>query len=354
VYAAHRAAAVRAILQTAKEARDDAVSQRNAIESLQLGLGNYETTLQRARDLATLDRRSAMASFQSAATLMDTQLQPAAEALDHIALQRMRESLATETGRSGTERAALALGVAVLGMTLVLVQISLAYRTRRLLNLPLLGASLLTLVFGLHALAATGDLQGGLTAATGGIFGTGHNLELAHVAGARAAAEGSRAGLAPERDSNHAQERFASSADLVATIPASLTGEELVDALRDGRQVPEFRGYLADSVNQTSRREEREAELRTLTAWNAFRQAAEAPGALAGRPGKIAGPEVSFPAFETAVEEATALAQRRFSEAVQTSSHALGVLQVQGMIATLLSTLLVFAGFAPRIREYRA
>lgn len=353
-YAAHRSEAVRAILDAAEETRERVGEQRDSIESLQLGLGNFETTLQRARDLASTDRRSAVEAFRSAETVMDRDLQPAAETLDRTASEHLAQLLTAEAERTRIERALLSAGLLLLVGTLVFVQITLTQRTRRVLNLALVAANILVLLFGVHVVTLAGRLQAQLTSPVQAAFDSAHTLELARVYGALSDADRSSSTLSRDTPSAQARLRSEADADRVATLAPAMTGEQLLAALREGRAVEGFSGLLAAAAMHPVNAAQREAVLDSIRAWHGVRAPASARvqgSATAG--GKIVPETDPYMDFEGSLSHATSLAEEPFLAATRAVNAGLGTLQTEAVLGTLGGVLLVLLGFAPRIREYR-
>ncbi len=357
-----RVEAARAIVATAENITfGDA--ERMPIQSLQVGLGSYERLVQRARDLHERDDASAVATYREAADVLDTVLLPAAEALD-----RGNDDLLERTYRAGTFRSSgtrfliVFAGLILLGV-LASAQTMLSQRMHRTFNLPLLAATFAVCAVSLFAVRAVSRSHEGLREAKEDAFATVHALWRARAAAYAANSEESRSLLDPAHAAEH-QGRLRSDTDAVANLPAGLSPEQLLAAIREQRHIDGFSGYLADEVSHATFAGEREAAWKTMDTWQRYaaltaqvrlleragqhRKALElCTGTGEGQAGR------AFQDFDEALGQALAIDQSAFDAATNRAGWALSGLEAETAFAAGIIAVLVVAGFAPRIREYQ-
>ena len=138
-------------------------AERAPIKQLQIGLGEFEIKIQRARDFHERNDPQAIAVYQAASQIVENKLLPAADALDRANFNVLEETF--ELGRNlvqGTQIGVAAASLILLAM-LVYVQWDLTQRVRRMLNPALLAASIVALAAGWlvfsHLSTAAEDLR---------------------------------------------------------------------------------------------------------------------------------------------------------------------------------------------------
>ena len=357
-----RVEAAQALLGTAEHITfGDA--ERMPIQSLQVGLGSYARLVQRARDLHERGDPGAVAAYREAAGVMDTVLVPAADAVDRGNSELLERAYAAETFRASVTRALIVLLAFITLAVFAAAQMMLSQRVHRTFNPLLFMATLVVSALALFAVHAESRSQEALREAKEDAFTTVHALWRARATAYAANSEESRFLLDPAHAEQH-QRSLVSHLDAVASPPSGLSPEQLLAAVRERRRIEGFSGYLADEVNHVTFRGDRDAAWNTLAAWQRYR--AFAPQILqlerSGQPRKAielcvgtkegqAGS--AFQEFDAALGEGLRLDQIAFEDALGRSESALAGLEVGAGLAAGLVAVLVFAGFAPRLREYR-
>ena len=156
-YDQSRMVAAQALLYAARSITGQRITgQRDPLEKIQMQLGSYEALIQRARDLHDAEDPRAVDTYAEAASLVDNDLLPAGEQLDNANFRRLEEAYARQGAYSiGSRFVVLLFGIALLG-ALLWLQSFITNRTRRILNLPLIAATLLALAFTLWGLTVFG------------------------------------------------------------------------------------------------------------------------------------------------------------------------------------------------------
>src|SRR5579875_2272626 len=267
-YELRREEASRALI-TAAENITYGEAERVPIQSLQIGLGTYERLVQKSRDLDETAPPKAVAAYRDAAALMDTTLLPAADALDGANTDVLEQTYRSESLRSTETRLTIVCTGAALLFVLVWVQMMLSQRMHRTFNPPLLVATLLAGVTAFHAVQALAASHHQLKVAKEDAFSSIHALWRARATAYQANSEESRYLLDTAHAADH-QDAFGREASALATLPPGLSPVEVVSALREGRRVDGFSGYLADELNNITFPGERDAAIDVLSAWQGY------------------------------------------------------------------------------------
>ncbi len=360
-----RSEAARALLQAIHDSPDspDAGSERASMETLQLGLGTYERVAGNAQ--GGNEGKSAANSmlFNRSTDLMDGKLLPAARVLQQSGEVRLRDSFRRLSARSAAARAGVSAACLLILVTLAFAQLFLSRRTHRTFNLPLLGATALTTLLGVHLLSVLASSQRELTLAEGDPFASVHTLwqvrELAYAADleeGRYFLDRVHGGLA--------ERTFTQDAALVASTPAELTTEQLVAALREGHSVDGFSGLLATEISRKQFSDERETMLKALPLWEKYISLAIRARHLQGAESREQGVQLyagrgagqaqgTLLQFEETVAAASTMGQAAFEDGMSQELAASRGAEFETGAAVAAIAALVVLGFAPRLREYR-
>ncbi len=129
--------------------------EEKIVKSLQLNSSGYFIKMQEARDARRRnDQIGALNIYRSAASLVDRDILPKAEELNRVNSTELQSSY----DRNSVTNGGISWLIAVIGMVqiglLIWIQLFLYQRMRRVLNLPLLGASAISIVFLSYTLTA--------------------------------------------------------------------------------------------------------------------------------------------------------------------------------------------------------
>jgi hypothetical protein len=335
--------------------------EREPLEKIQMQLGYYEALIQRARDLHDQKDPRTLDAYARAASLVDNDLLPAADELDKANFRRLDEAYARQGGYSiGSRVLVLLFGIALLG-GLLWLQSFITNRTRRILNLPLLAATLIALAFTLWVLMVFGTEEHELKTARQDAFTSIRALWKARAAALSAAGDGSRFLLRSAKLAGTADD-FQRNVNSLILLPS---GVMMQDVARDGlNENSGATGYLADEIHNITFPREREPAVETTAKFAQYlaidgeMRRLEAAGkhteAVALRLGsQPSQAEYAFNQLDDALGRTLAVNQRAFDDAIKTGFSALSHFEAKAAVAALLIVLLVFAGLAPRIAEYR-
>ncbi len=361
-YEERRSEAVRAMMQ-AGESEAGNQSGKAYLETLQLGLGTYERLVGASHDLHTRGDAGTVPAYNRAAHFMDETLLPASRSLEDVGEGQLADTYKAQSFRSAGLRFLVGAVCLLELLALVAAQLFLSRRTHRTFNLPLVGASAVTLVLGTHLLGVLANSHRQLVAAREDAFTSVHSLWHIRETAYAADREESRYLLDPVHGGSSVQ-AFARDSSAMATKPAGLTPDQLVSALRERHSVDGFSGLLAAEIQETDSAEEREALLRALTAWQQYtaldaevyrlQHAGLHEKAVqlytGNEPGQAHG---ALKHFDDATEVAVSMSQATFDDEVHQGLSMVSSAELEGGVATCMVAALVVLGFAPRIREYR-
>lgn len=336
-------------------------AERDPILRIQLGLGTHEARIQRARDLRQEGNEGWVAAYGKAADLIDREILPAADALDQANLDVLNHTYEFQHGRSVASRGFIVAVAVVMLAVLALVQLFITGRTRRLINIPLLLATCITVgmtYYGLHVLARA---QNDLKVAREDAFTSIHALWRARALAYAASAGESRYLLDRQNAPKHEQEFF-NERNALVKLPGGTTFQSMAQAA--GSHVDGFTGYLADALNNITFPGEREAVVETLGALGEYLRVDEQIRTLersghhkeaialctGTKPGES---NWAFRQFDNALDRTIAINQAAFDRAVGSGFTALARFDVQMSICAVAVGILALLGLMQRIREYR-
>jgi hypothetical protein len=338
-------------------------AERVPIEQIQLALGEYEIRVQQARDYHEAGDPRRDAAYLAATAKMDDVLWPAADALDKANLDVLQDTYRTRRSLASISLVALIfIGVALMSILLA-IQVFVFRRTNRVLNLPLVGCTLICLAFLMHAVGILGASMRHLKVAKEDAFTSMHALWRARAVAYRASADESRflllhsGGGVFERD-------FDAQIDSLAKVPDGQSYEQTANRAVAGKKANDFTGYLADELKNITFEGEGEAAKATLIALQDYvardgqLRALEHAGkhqdaiaqALGGRSGQS---HWAFEEFDRGLTKTLAINQKAFDEAVEEGFRALYGFEITALVAGVALCGLLWLGIRPRLREYQ-
>jgi hypothetical protein len=312
---------------------------------------------------------AALAYYQQATDLMQTGILPTVGSLTNVSNGELTATYQTGRDTSLGGAAAVAGVGALLVLALVVLQVFLARRYRRMVNPALAAATLLAVVFTAVAATRLSGTSDDLTVAKQSAFGSIIALTQARAVSYGANADESRYLVDPARAAQY-QQAFLSSSQQIADVgPVTLSGYDAalaadIKAYQQDNSDIRFGGYLGTEFRNITFPGERQAAVATLLAWQQYekddhtlRTTAETnlPAAVAYDTGTAPSQsDGSFNAYDTALSSVLAVNQRAFTAALQAGQHAVAdwdlVLPAAGAV---LIAALTLAGVRPRLAEYR-
>jgi hypothetical protein len=305
------------------------------------------------------DATGALGAYYNATDLMHQRVLPAANELDKANYAYLKAEYAKQQLRSEGAEVVVGLVAALLAAALAWTQIFLFRRMRRILNVPLLAATLLTLGVGAYLVLTIATAREDLRVAKEDAFESIHALWQARAVAFDANGDETRYLLGGARAASF-EKAYKDKVAKLATVPqpeASLFGS---------KDMPKrYQGYFADEMRNITFDGERDAALKMINTFAAYDQidgkirAYERAGKHADAIELCIGSRddesnAAFDRFDKALLEVIAINRKEFDRTVDAGELALIVAGVVLPVACLVIALLALVGIRPRLREYAA
>ena len=245
-------------------------NEREIVQTLQLKSSNYFLKLQEARDAHKRgDRIGALTAYRSAASLMDREILPKSEELDRVNSIELNDAY----GKHNLSSILLTLAIALIGLIqisiLILIQIFLYQRMRRIFNLPLLGATAIAILFLAYTMNSIVSATANLKVAKEDAFESMHNLRQARALSYMANADESRY-LLDTADGDKHDRAFTEKIQKIVSIPQGKSLKDVIISIpRSGKEhkfdLSGFTGFYAEELKNITFEGELAATVDTLT-----------------------------------------------------------------------------------------
>ncbi len=378
LYERRRAEADAAAVQAAQLAGGDPALRRTVQEVLD-GLGRYERLVGRAMEL---DRQAAhppgelpkqvVDAYREATDLMKLELLPKAYNITLDTGAQVRQDYETKRSAVLTGRTWVAVTGLVVLLFLVATQLYLTRTFRRVLNPPLVLATL-------AALALTAAGAGLLTAQAGHMrkakedgFDSILQLSRARAISHSAFADESRYLLDPGRADTYEQTYLDKSLSVIqpdlGDAPVNLENyhaglEEKLGSFRAGEGDVPFLGFFGDEARAVEPGREADALQKTLQAYLVVQRndarmrelasSGDRAAAVDLRMGRTSDAISDFGAYDAALAALTAVHQDAFDEAIRDADGGLRGWNAVPAGGAAAIALLILAGVRPRLAEFR-
>lgn len=321
-----------------------------ALQSINSSLATYAGQVEAARVANNAGLPDADDRLIGAIDVIRSEISPELEVLTAGAQGRLADDLDAGTN---ARRIAYAL-IFVALVILVLGQLYLASRTRRLFNIFAVLATVAVVAMGVWVYTLSTNQQRYLDEARDGGYES-----IALTANIQANAfrvkAGESLGLIPG-----APDTAGEQAELFTSLASGEITEEEVARVRDGLGIPGNSGLLFDAAALADDDRERAAAAEMLERWRRYRATADeitalvATGDIDAAQALAAGQSnTDFNGFNTAVESVISDNRVQFENSVESADNALSWFRPVLMALTALGALLALAGFDQRIRDYR-
>jgi hypothetical protein len=374
-YEKDRATADADLQQAAVTAATNSAAQAE-LQSVLEGMGQFETLSAQALLTDQQDARAAGPApaaaagyYRQATDLMRTRILPAVSSLTTVSADELTGSY--EAGRSTASSAigvVITVGLALLA-ALVVFQVYLAVRFRRMVNPALAAATLLTLVMMIVTVTLLGSESEHLRVAKQDAFDSIIALTQARAVSYDANADESRYLVDPGRAAQY-QQSFLAKSQLLANVgnvgiyqyDSALAQD--VSAYQAGNSDVRFGGYLGAEFHNITFPGERAAAVRTMLAYQAYERddrvlrslaKTNMAAAVAYDTGTAPGQsDWAFNRYSAALSSLITINENAFTAAV-TAGKDDGGPQAATLPAAgaLLIAVLVLLGVRPRLAEYR-
>ena len=338
-------------------------AEEGIVQSLQLSGSAYLLKLQEARDAHKRgDTIGTLNIYRSAATLIDRQIIPQAEQLSRVNAQELEKTYANQSFFNG----GIALLITIVGLVqiviLVMIQIFLYRRMRRMLNLPLLGATIIAIIFLVHTLSSFVSATNNLKVAKADAFDSLRALRQMRSLSYKANADESRYLLDRSNAIVHEQS-FNDKIKKILTIPANQSIDSILANVQQKKPTQGITGLFADELNNITFKGERELAIDTLKLFKEYLEIDKQIRQLSST-GKIAEaialcigtkPGESNWAFERYKNKHTELMdlnKKEFEDNIKLGEQHLDNYEIIAAVALSSIAILTLFGLRPRLMEY--
>jgi hypothetical protein len=338
--------------------------EKKIVESLQFNFSAYLLRLQEARDTHKRgDAASTLAIYQNAAQLMDREIIPQAEKLGQVNAQELEKSFNRQNFTNG----GIAFAIAIVGLTQIgiicAIQLFLYLRMRRILNIPLLGATAISIIFLGYTLSSFIGASANLRTAKSDAFDSVYALRKMRSLSYKANADESRYLLDRANSAKHEQS-YNDKVTRILNIPADRSIESIISNVSQKKPTSGLTGLFADGLNNITFAGERELAIETLKAWNDYlkidtqiRQlyrsgkVAEAIALCIGtKPGES---NWAFDRYKNIHTKLMDLNKQEFEQNIKRGQERLDNFEIIAAVALSSVAILTLFGLRPRLMEYR-
>lgn len=342
--------------------------EEKIVQSLQFNGSGYLLKLQEARDARNRkDLVGAINIYRSAANLVDRDILPQAEQLDLVNYQELEDLYERQNFTNGGIAVLISLlGLVQLGI-LVSVQIFLYQRMRRIFNLPLIGATAISLIFTLYTINALAGAKSNLKVAKEDAFESIHTLRQARALSYMANADESRY-LLDYANANLHDRAFRTKVGKLVTLPP---GKSLADIIKliplnEGNlsfKLDGFNGLYAKQLSNINFEGEPAAAIEMLKSLDTYLQIDEQIRQLY-RSGKVAEAVAlctgyqqgqsnwAFEQYRNANEKLRKINEALFAEKITEANHKLDYFEIIAPVALGGVAVITLFGLRPRLAEY--
>jgi hypothetical protein len=337
--------------------------EEKLIQNLQLNSSTYLLKLQEAKDAHQRgDAISSLKIYRDAANLMDNEIIRQAEELSQLNSLEL-DKIYAERGIENSRISFLIIitGFALIGI-LVMIQMFLYERMRRILNLPLLGATAIAIIFLGYTLDSFVGAATNLKIAKEDAFNSLHALRQMRSMSYQANADESRYLLDRVNAKNHEQSFNNKIAKIIA-IPVNQSVEGIVNNTNQGKKTPAITGLLANSLNNITFPGEGQLAIDTFNSFNYYLsidkeirrlytsgKVAEAIALCIGN--QEGQSNWAFEKYKSAQTSLIDLNQKQFDGNIKSGNDRLENFEAIAIVALITISTLTLLGVRPRLMEY--
>lgn len=339
-------------------------SERLPITTLFDGLGRYLELVSEARYRKDIGDAVGAASLYGAATdLMHQRLMPAADSLDATNRAHLDLDYREEQSRNLVGAVVAGFIAGALALVLIAAQVYLARKVRRIFNLPLLAATVLTVGYAVYLITRITVARHDLRVAKEDAFESIHAMWKARALAYDANGDETRYLLGGPRASSFEQ-AYHDKVQRLATAPQ--VADKVLNGILASKGLPAgYKGLFADELGNLTFPGEGQAALRMVRAFGEYDRLDQRMRTLerAGKHDQAIDlcigngadqSNAAFERFDKALHEVIKINHEQFDATVKDGMRVLLVAGVVGPIASLVIALLALFGLRPRIREYAA
>ena len=337
--------------------------EQELVQTLQLNSSAYLLKLQEARDAHKRgDAIGTLNIYRDAASLMDNGIIKKAEEISKLNADELNNKYQEQKNTN------LGIGILIslIGLVqiaiLVMVQIFLYRRMRRILNLPLLSATAISIFFLGYALNSLGVAASSLKIAKEDAYESLFALRQMRSLSYKANGDESRYLLDRINAPTHEQ-AFNNKIDRIIKLPSNQSNASIIANVQQGKSTAELTGLFADELNNITFAGERELAIATFMKFNDYlaidrtiRQlyrsgkVTEAIDLCIGnKPGES---NFAFDAYKDAQTRLIALNEKEFYRNIKIGNDRLANFEIIAAAALITVSILTLLGLRPRLMEY--
>jgi len=346
--------------------------ERVPIQTIVFAMGTFEQDVARARVLHQRHDPAYLYQLREAERVLHLDLLPAADALNKANLDALDNAYSSERFSSGLGTAFFVAAAALLLAGLIAVQLFLFRRTRRVFNLPLIGASVVLALLVAFLVASLLNESHELKVVKEDCFDSINALSRARAYAYDARGYQLLALLDPQRGDVLGRGFSENAAKLVKLDAGETLQSVVLSANGNG-----FTGCLADELHNITFDGEQEAAAQALRGYADYLSASavatrlsaagdtravqialsNSPDVSAGGlnnagPSSMHGCGYAFTQFDAALGQTLAINQREFDAALERGMAGLQGRLAASFVATGLIAILTYVGLRPRLMEY--
>ncbi len=240
-------------------------NERIPIINLQLGLGDYITKIQQARDFHQRgETAGVLKAYREAAEIMDKKLLPAADALNTANASVLDRVYNEQRSASLTSLLLILFNGFIILVLLLVMQVFIKRKMRRIINPFLLLATGIAGIFMIYVFANFATAYYYLKVAKEDAFKSIDFLRKARSIAYSANGDESRYLLDNSLAAQHEQ-AFYNKINQLVTLPPGQNLDTVVNSIKQNQKVPNFSGYLADALNNVTFPGEKEALIENIS-----------------------------------------------------------------------------------------
>jgi hypothetical protein len=293
---------------------------------------------------------------------MDRDIIPQAEELNRVNSQQLEKTYADQSFRNGGISFLIAIVGLALIVILVVIQIFLYQRMRRIFNLPLLGATAIAIIFLGYTLNSLLGATFNLKIAKQDAFDSLHSLRQMRSLSYKANADESRYLLDRVNATGH-ERSFNEKVARIITIPPNQSVASVITNTTQSRNTPGITGLFADELNNITFKGERELSIDTFKAFNDYlaidkqiRQFASsgkiAEAIALGIGTKPGESDWAFDRYKNIHTQLMDLNKKEFEDNIKLGEEHLDNFEMIASVALGSIAILTLFGLRPRLREY--
>jgi hypothetical protein len=338
-------------------------AEEKLIQNLQLNISAYLLKLQEARDAHKRgDTIVSLNIYRNAADLMDNEIIRQAEELSQVNSIELDKKYAQQKAENG----GVSFLIAIVGLAqitcLILIQIFLYQRMRRIINIPLLGATAISVLFLSYTINSFIGATNNLKIAKEDAFTSLHALRQMRSLSYQANADESRYLLDKVNSKKH-QQLFNEKIARIITIPANQSISTVLFNTSKRSKTQGITGLLATELNNITFPGEEKLAIETFKSFNQYLEidkqirqlyatgkVAEAIALCIGN--KQGESNWAFDRYKSDQTHLIDLNQQEFDKNIQSGNDRLENFELIATTALITVAILTLLGLRPRLMEY--